>query len=169
MIAPSNMKLNKSAGSASEGAGVIEAILAWWNKMRGGSEEDTSSNLFKRCAGLTADEIMTFIESIKHAGVSTNTPATSGSSAFAPVASISFSGAHTEACFSSSCEFSGASSAANTNSSTHASTLLLQPSAASYDVEEKVYDLVSLLLYLPPFLLLKCFSLHFGAWDLRVA
>ena len=170
MIAPSNLKLNKSAGSASEGAGVIEAILAWWNKMRAihGSEEDTSSNLFKRCAGLTADEIKIFIESIKHAGVSTTTRATCGSSAFASVASISSSGAHAEACFSSSCEFSGASSAANTNSSTHASAPLFQTSAASHDVEEKVYDLVSLLLYLPFFYFsnaFHCISEH-GIFEL---
>jgi len=180
MIAPSNLKLNKSAGSASEGAGVIEAILAWWNKMRAihGSEEDTSSNLFKRCAGLTADEIKIFIESIKHAGVSTTTRATCGSSAFASVASISVlqcvaasissSPAHTQACFSSSCEFSGASSAANTNSSTHASAPLFQTSAASHDVEEKVYDLVSLLLYLPFFYFsnaFHCISEH-GIFEL---
>lgn len=65
------MKLVKTTGGASEGAGVIEAILSWWNTFRTGSEEDTSSNLFKKCANLTEEGRRTFVDSMQRVGVST--------------------------------------------------------------------------------------------------
>ena len=90
------MKLDKTTGGASEGAGVIEAILTWWSAMRGTNgndasasllkksasgpgkrqiDEDTSANLFKKSAALTDQERVDFVESIKRAGVSTTLPA----------------------------------------------------------------------------------------------
>ena len=90
------MKLDKTTGGASEGAGAIEAILTWWSAMRGTNgndasasllkksasgpgkrqiDEDTSANLFKKSAALTDQERVDFVESIKRAGVSTTLPA----------------------------------------------------------------------------------------------
>ena len=85
IIAPSGMKLDKSTGGASEGTGVIEAILAWWDCMRGmriGNDEDTSANLFKRSAAITEEERFDFIQSIKRAGVNTTEPSARTSPGF---------------------------------------------------------------------------------------
>ena len=65
------MKLVKTTGGASEGAGVIEAILSWWNTFRTDSNEDTSANLFKKSASLTDEDRLTFVESMQRVGVST--------------------------------------------------------------------------------------------------
>ena len=64
------MKLVKTTGGASEGAGVIEAILSWWNTFRTDSNEDTSANLFKKSASLTDEDRLTFVESMQRVGVS---------------------------------------------------------------------------------------------------
>ena len=70
IIAPSGTRLNKSTGST-EGVGVIEAILSWWKTVRGGNNEDTSANLFKKSAALTDQEREDFIKYVKEASIST--------------------------------------------------------------------------------------------------
>lgn len=65
------MKLVKTTGGVSEGAGVIEAILSWWNTFRTDSNEDTSANLFKKSASLIEEDRLTFVESMQRVGVST--------------------------------------------------------------------------------------------------
>lgn len=99
IISPLGMKLDKSTNPADEGgAGVIEAILAWWNAVRTGNGEDTSAVLFKKSAALAGQERDLFVESLQRTGVFTALPCSPGTRA--PVATASASPPNDQACSS---------------------------------------------------------------------